>query len=55
MQSHAVLVGLVGEAAHIVISDGRLLALRLYSTLPGSTRKKKKDGNVTVITKYFFI
>lgn len=35
----AELVGLAGgEAAHIVISDGRLLALNVYATLPGSSK-----------------
>lgn len=35
----AVLVGLAGgEAAHIVISDGRVLGLKVYSTLPGSSK-----------------
>lgn len=43
----AVLAG--GEAAHIAISDGRVLALKLYSTLPGSKSKKKKGIYITII------
>lgn len=31
----------VGEAAHMAISDARVLALKLYSTLPGSKTKRK--------------
>lgn len=36
----AVLAG--GEVAHIAISDGRVLGLKVYSILPGSKSKKKK-------------
>jgi len=40
--SYAALAGLVGlaggEAAHIVISDGRVLGLNVYSILPGSSK-----------------
>lgn len=57
MPSYAGLAGLVGlartEAAHIVIFDGRVLALKVYSTLPGSKSKKKRGRYVTVIIKYF--
>lgn len=38
----AELVGLEGgEVAHISISEGRVLALRVYSTLPGSKIRGK--------------
>lgn len=55
VQSYAGLVGLVvlagGEAAHIVISDGRVLGFKLYSNLPGSKSKKKRCRYITVIIK----
>lgn len=41
--AHAGLVALSdGEAAHIRISDGRDLDFKLYSTFPGSEKRKKQ-------------
>lgn len=46
VQSYAGLAELVGpgegEVVHIWISDGRVLALRVYSILPGSESKTKE-------------
>lgn len=40
----AELVWLAGRpAAHIVISDGRVFAFKLYSNLPGSEKERKKE------------
>ena len=58
MQSYVRLAGLVGlaggEAAHIAISDGRVLGFKVYSTLPGSKSKKKKGRYVTVIMRCMY-
>lgn len=46
------LVGFVaGRAAHVLISDGRFLDLKLYSILPGSTREKNQRHLITVTVK----
>lgn len=47
VQGYAGLAELVGaaggEAAHIAISDGRVLGLSWYSTFPGSKSEKMAD------------
>lgn len=45
VQDYAELVELAGgEEAHISISDGSVLALKLYSILPGSKNRKRNNN-----------